>query len=68
MKAVAGLRGRATVVIVEHKAELVLPIADRACVLVNGTIAFDGPAQVLAGDADLQSRLLGVGHEGRTVA
>ncbi|MGE3651170.1 MAG: ABC transporter ATP-binding protein, partial [Reyranellaceae bacterium] len=60
MQAVIALRGRASIILVEHNAEVVLPIADRACVLVNGAIAFDGPAHGLASDHDLQNRLLGV--------
>ena len=62
IRAIAGLRGRVTVVIVEHKAELVLPLADRAYVLVNGAVAFAGPAHALANDLKLQARLLGVGQ------
>jgi ABC-type branched-subunit amino acid transport system ATPase component/ABC-type branched-subunit amino acid transport system permease subunit len=60
MQAVIALRGRVSIILVEHNAEIVLPIADRACVLVNGAIAFDGPAHGLASDHDLQNRLLGV--------
>ena len=40
--------------------ETVLPIVDRAYVLVNGRVAFEGDAARLEGDHDLQSRLLGV--------
>lgn len=60
MHAVVQLRGRASLVIVEHHAESVLPISDRAYVLVNGSVAFEGSAQALASDKDLQARLLGV--------
>ena len=49
-------------VIVEHHAETVLPIADRAYVLVNGTVAFEGDAGTLEADHALQARLLGVVH------
>ena len=49
-------------VIVEHHAETVLPIADRAYVLVNGAVAFEGDAGVLEADQALQARLLGVVH------
>ena len=49
--------------IVEHYAETVLPIVDRATiVLVNGKIAFEGDAGVMERDSDLQARLLGVVH------
>lgn len=60
MEAVIRLRGRASLVIVEHHAESVLPIVDRAYVLVNGTVAFEGTSQALAEDKELQARLLGV--------
>lgn len=60
MDAVVRLRGRASLVIVEHHAETVLSIVDRAYVLVNGSVAFEGTAQKLAEDKELQARLLGV--------
>jgi len=47
-------------VIVEHHAESVLAMADRAYVLVNGKVAFSGTAAALAADHALQDRLLGV--------
>ena len=54
MDALAKLRGRVAMVIVEHHAETVLPLVDRAYVLVNGT------AKSLEDDPALQARLLGV--------
>ena len=60
MAAVARLRHRASLVLVEHHAEQVLSVVDRAVVLVNGEVAFSGPAATLAADAPLQARLLGV--------
>ena len=60
MDALAQLRGRVAMVIVEHHAETVLPLVDRAYVLVNGRVAFEGTARALEVDADLQARLLGV--------
>lgn len=60
--ALVKLRGRVAMVIVEHHAETVLPIVDRACVLVNGRVAYDGSAGELQADPSLQSRLLGVVH------
>ena len=60
MEALIKLRGRVAMAIVEHHAETVLPIVDRAYVLVNGAVAFAGAAAVLEGDHDLQKRLLGV--------
>lgn len=60
MEALVQLRGRIAMVIVEHHAETVLPIADRAYVLVNGQVAFAGDAVTLERDHALQARLLGV--------
>ncbi|WP_298014354.1 ATP-binding cassette domain-containing protein [uncultured Castellaniella sp.] len=60
MDAVIKLRDRASLIIVEHNAESVLALADSACVLVNGTVAYQGRASELAADADMQARLLGV--------
>lgn len=59
-EAVGKLTSRASLVIVEHHAESVLSMADRAYVLVNGRVAFGGGAQELAADQALQERLLGV--------
>ncbi|MGH7040624.1 MAG: ATP-binding cassette domain-containing protein [Acetobacteraceae bacterium] len=60
MAALARLRGKVAMVIVEHHAETVLPLVDRAYVLVNGQVAFAGSARALEADPDLQARLLGV--------
>ena len=60
MDALAQLRGRVAMVIVEHHAETVLPLVDRAYVLVNGQVAFEGTAKSLEDDPELQARLLGV--------
>ena len=60
MDALVRLRGRVAMIIVEHHAETVLPIVDRAYVLVNGQIAYEGSARTLEADAALQARLLGV--------
>src|SRR6185312_17214108 len=48
MAALVRLRGKVAMVIVEHHAEAVLPITDHAYVLVNGQVAYDGSAAVLA--------------------
>ena len=48
MDALIKLRGKVAMIIVEHHAELVLPVVDRAYVLVNGRIAFAGDAAVQA--------------------
>ncbi|MDE2005522.1 MAG: ATP-binding cassette domain-containing protein [Rhodospirillales bacterium] len=60
MAALARLRGKVAMVIVEHHAETVLPLVDRAYVLVNGQVAFAGAAEALEADHALQARLLGV--------
>ncbi len=63
MDAVVKLRDRASLVIVEHHAESVLPITDRAYIMVNGQIAYEGSAYDLAHDPATQARLLGVAGE-----
>ncbi len=60
MGALVKLRGRVSMMIVEHHAESVLPIVDRAYVLVNGMVAYEGSARELESDEALQARLLGV--------
>jgi branched-chain amino acid transport system ATP-binding protein len=59
-QALVRLRGRVAMVIVEHHAETVLSIVDRAYVLVNGSVAYEGSAAALEADTALQHRLLGV--------
>jgi branched-chain amino acid transport system ATP-binding protein len=59
---VVRLRERASVVIVEHQADMVLPIADRVYVLVNGRVAYENTAEALEQDQTTQARLLGVVH------
>ncbi|MBP2228752.1 ABC-type branched-subunit amino acid transport system ATPase component/ABC-type branched-subunit amino acid transport system permease subunit [Azospirillum agricola] len=66
MEAVAKLRGRVALVIVEHHAETVLSLVDRAYVLVNGKVAYEGRAEDLERDTALQHRLLGVVHPSET--
>ena len=68
MDALVRLRGRAAMIIVEHHAETVLPIADRAYVLVNGQVAYEGGAKALEADAALQARLLGLVQQELTAA
>lgn len=60
MDAVIKLRSRASLVIVEHNADAVLAMSDRAYVLVNGQVAFTGTAHALAQDTALQHKLLGI--------
>lgn len=68
MDALVRLRGRVSMIIVEHHAETVLPIVDRAYVLVNGQVAYQGSAKALEADATLQARLLGVVQQELTAA
>ena len=68
MDALARLRGRVAMIIVEHHAETVLPLVDRAYVLVNGRIAYEGSARALEADTALQARLLGVVQQELTAA
>ncbi|HWT39226.1 MAG TPA: ATP-binding cassette domain-containing protein, partial [Paraburkholderia sp.] len=63
LDAVVKLRERASVVIVEHQADIVLPIADRVYVLVNGRVAYENTADALAQDAATQAKLLGIVHD-----
>jgi ABC-type branched-subunit amino acid transport system ATPase component/ABC-type branched-subunit amino acid transport system permease subunit len=60
MAALTKLRGGVAMVIVEHHSERIFSIVDRVYVLVNGRVAFEGKADVLEADPDLQARLLGV--------
>ena len=59
-EAVAKLSARVALVLVEHHAQSVLGMADRAYVLVNGRVAYEGGAAELVADPCLQERLLGV--------
>jgi len=68
MAAILKLRGRVAMVLVEHHAEQVLSIVDRAVVLVNGRVAYEGGAAELAADAPLQARLLGLVEPSREEA
>lgn len=68
MDALVRLRGKVSMIIVEHHAETVLPIVDRAYVLVNGRVAYEGSARALEADPALQARLLGVVQQELTQA
>jgi len=62
LDAVVRLRDRASVIIVEHQADMVLPISDRVYVLVNGRIAYQNTAEALEKDELTQAKLLGIVH------
>ena len=61
MHAIVRLRERASILLVEQKVDLVLQIADRAYIMVNGEIGYEGGVEDLRRDEALQVRLLGVG-------
>ena len=52
------LRSEVSMVIVEHNLDLVLALADNACVLERGSISWNGPAAALRGDLALRRRIL----------
>ena len=64
MEALVKLRGKVAMIVVEHHAETVLSIVDKAYELVNGRpVAFEGEAGKLGEDHALQAKLLGVVHD-----
>ena len=60
LEAIARLRGRTSILIVEQKVDLTLRLADRAYAMVSGRVAYEGDAEALRQDEGLQVRLLGV--------
>ena len=54
------LRGELTILLVEQNFELALSLADRAYVIRNGQIVFDGAPEELLADQGLSQRLMGV--------
>jgi len=54
------LRGRCSVLIVEHNLDLVLALADRVFALDRGTVVHQGPAAPLLEDLDYRKRILWV--------
>ena len=52
------LRRELAIVIVEHNLDLVLALADHACVLERGSVIHDGPAAALREDIGLRKRVL----------
>ncbi|MBV7484771.1 ATP-binding cassette domain-containing protein [Bordetella sp. BOR01] len=62
-EAVQRISRQVSMIIVEHHAESALALAERAYVLVNGRVAYAGPAHALSIDVALQQRLLGVGQQ-----
>jgi len=54
------LRGRASVIIVEHNLDLVLSLADRVFALERGAIVHQGPSEPLLRDIEYRKRILWV--------
>ena len=54
------LRGRASIIIVEHNLDLVLALADRVFVLERGTVIHQGPAAPLLNDLAYRKKILWV--------
>ncbi len=54
------LRHKTSILLVEHKVDLVLDFADRAYIMVNGQIVYSGESRVLRDDMETQTKFLGV--------
>ncbi|MBV9532367.1 MAG: ATP-binding cassette domain-containing protein [Bradyrhizobium sp.] len=61
LAAIEQLRNKTSILLVEHKVDLVLDFADRAYIMVNGQISYVGDSMALQKDVEAQNRLLGVG-------
>jgi branched-chain amino acid transport system ATP-binding protein len=62
MASVQALRGEGlAILLVEQNVEIALEVADRAAIIDQGAIVFDGSASELRARSDLQSTYLGVG-------
>ena len=57
---VRGLKGRYTIVLVEHKMDVVRSLADRIIVLHNGQLVADGPPAEVIASPIVQEAYLGV--------
>ncbi|MFA6265071.1 MAG: branched-chain amino acid ABC transporter ATP-binding protein/permease [Pseudolabrys sp.] len=68
MSALLKLRGRVAMLIVEHHSETVCSMVDRAYVLVNGRVEYEGDPVALENDRELQAKLLGVVNTEGTAA
>ena len=55
-----GLRSTTTILLVEQNADLALALSDRAYVMRNGAIVWEGGARRLHADTELRLKLLGV--------
>jgi branched-chain amino acid transport system ATP-binding protein len=61
LAAIEQLRNTTSILLVEHKVDLVLDFADKAYIMVNGQISYAGNSAALQHDVETQTRLLGVG-------
>ena len=61
LAAIEQLRNTTSILLVEHKVDLVLDFADKAYIMVNGQISYAGDSAALQNDLETQTRLLGVG-------
>ena len=61
LAAIEQLRNTTSILLVEHKVDLVLDFADKAYIMVNGQISYAGNSAALQNDVETQTRLLGVG-------
>jgi branched-chain amino acid transport system ATP-binding protein len=52
------LRGRASIIIVEHNLDLVLAMADRVFAIEHGAVFHEGPAHRLLNDLDYRKKIL----------
>ena len=52
------LRGKVSIVIVEHNLDLVLALADRVFALERGAVFHQGPAEPLLNDLDYRKKIL----------
>ena len=60
LAALMRLKDRTSILLVEQKVDIVMQMSDRAYVMVNGRIAFEGAPSALHRDLELQQKLLGV--------
>jgi ABC-type branched-subunit amino acid transport system ATPase component/branched-subunit amino acid ABC-type transport system permease component len=59
-KVIGELKKEITILLVEQNADVALSLGDRAYVLNNGVVGYEGPAAELSDNKDLRVRLLGV--------